>query len=283
MDKNCGGDWINCGHSAQSGTGISCKFMGYCDCQHQGQRHFRKARIKKICLFCRKQFEVIPYLRAQQFCNISCSRKYLWNQSEFRQNITNKLKGKHNSPKTEFKKGKHYNIKTEFKRGQHTSKETEFKKRHKFAIEIERKRIANSIAGNGRKTIPEKELEKLLNIILPHQYKYVGDGSILIEFFNPDFINKDNNKIIEMFGDYWHNRPEIKKRDYYRFRVFKRNNYRTLVVWEHELKNIEMLITKIRIRIVYARLIIESLCGQHVLNNSNRISGWLFPHLLCNI
>ncbi len=33
MDKNCGGDWINCGHSAQSGTGINCKYMGYCDFQ----------------------------------------------------------------------------------------------------------------------------------------------------------------------------------------------------------------------------------------------------------
>lgn len=106
-----------------------------CDCQHQGQKHSRKKpKIKKICLFCHKQFEVTPYLRAKQCCNISCSRKYLWNQSEFRQNIINKLKGKHNSPKTEFKRGKHYNSTTEFKKEEHCSPETEFKKgkKHRY-------------------------------------------------------------------------------------------------------------------------------------------------------
>jgi very-short-patch-repair endonuclease len=49
-----------------------------------------------------------------------------------------------------------------------------------------------------------------------------------------------------MFGDYWHNRPHQKKKDWFRFKVFKRNGYKTLVVWEHELNDIKSLIKKIK-------------------------------------
>ena len=89
-------------------------------------------KIKKFnlkCLYCGHEFEVYRCRKnIAKFCSISCFKKYSWKQPKYRQNIINQLKGKHNSPKTEFKKGKHYNIKTEFKKGQHPSQKTEFKK-----------------------------------------------------------------------------------------------------------------------------------------------------------
>ena len=86
---------------------------------------------------------------------------------------------------------------------------------------------------------PEKLLIKLLNKILPKQYTFVGDGKLIVGGFCPDFVNKDNNKIIEMFGDYWHNLPDWSKRDKRRKIAYKKLGYKTLIIWEHELKDIE--------------------------------------------
>ena len=66
-------------------------------------------------------------------------------------------------------------------------------------------------------TRPERVLESLLNELFPNEYEYVGDGSLLIGFKNPDFINiKEQKKLIELFGDYWHSKEKTgrtKKQD----------------------------------------------------------------------
>ena len=49
-----------------------------------------------------------------------------------------------------------------------------------------------------------------------------------------------------MYGDYWHNRPEVIKRDKKRIKVYKKYGYKTLVIWEKELKCLDKLIIKIR-------------------------------------
>jgi len=92
---------------------------------------------------------------------------------------------------------------------------------------------------------PEKILESLLNLSLKKEYKYVGNGKLFINRFNPDFVNKKNNKIIEMYGDYWHNKPSWKKRDKRRLKVYKEHNYETLIIWQHELEYPEKVIAKI--------------------------------------
>ena len=52
-------------------------------------------------------------------------------------------------------------------------------------------------------------------------------------------------KIIEMYGDYWHNRPDWGKRDERRLKTYKKLGYQTLIIWEHELKDLEKLRTKV--------------------------------------
>ena len=99
----------------------------------------------------------------------------------------------------------------------------------------------------------EQKLFNILNIIFPNKYKLNIKGNIsLIGNKVPDFIDIYNNRIIEMFGDYWHSKDWIAKHGCYedtevgRIKYFSKYGYSTLIVWEHELKNIPKLQEKIK-------------------------------------
>jgi len=89
----------------------------------------------------------------------------------------------------------------------------------------------------GRKPKPNKPEQFLNNLIKKNNlpFNYVGDGQIIIGGFNPDFLSKNPKQIIELFGDYWHNKLGVKNRDKRRFKTYKKFGYKTLVIWEHEL------------------------------------------------
>jgi G:T-mismatch repair DNA endonuclease (very short patch repair protein) len=95
----------------------------------------------------------------------------------------------------------------------------------------------------------EKFLMKLLNKLFPKEWKYVGDGSLLIGYKNPDFVNNQNNKIIELFGDYWHSEERTGKKkeinEQERIDLFIKCGYQTLIIWEYELKNVNYLKEKL--------------------------------------
>jgi G:T-mismatch repair DNA endonuclease (very short patch repair protein) len=92
---------------------------------------------------------------------------------------------------------------------------------------------------------PEKIVNKLLSKI-SKDYKYTGNGSFIIEGFNPDFMNiNGKKKIIELYGTYWHKRLEVMKRDVRRIRSYKKYGYKTLIIWEHELKDLTKLCKKL--------------------------------------
>lgn len=92
----------------------------------------------------------------------------------------------------------------------------------------------------------EAELNKLLQKICKGSYKFVGNGKVILDWFNPDFINiTGEKKIIELYGDYWHNLPDWKERDKRRKISYNKLGYHFLIVWEHELKNINLLTEKI--------------------------------------
>ena len=103
---------------------------------------------------------------------------------------------------------------------------------------------------------PEILLNSILQDMFPNQYKYVGDGSILIGYKNPDFISIKGKKIIELFGDYWHSEKyrlltfndclSNKKHEQQRINHFTKYGYQTLIVWEHELKDIDLLKQKLQ-------------------------------------
>lgn len=81
----------------------------------------------------------------------------------------------------------------------------------------------------------EVRLQEILDTACPDCYKFVGDGSTIIGGKNPDFIY--GNRIIEFFGDYWHagEDPSVK------ISHFAQYGFKTLVIWEHELKDSDLM------------------------------------------
>ena len=88
----------------------------------------------------------------------------------------------------------------------------------------------------------EKQFLALLNKYYPKEWKYVGDGNCWIVGKNPDFLNVNGQKkLIELFGDYWHTKKEEKER----INHFAKYGFKTLVVWQSELKNKEQVLDRI--------------------------------------
>lgn len=95
----------------------------------------------------------------------------------------------------------------------------------------------------------EEEFKQLLNIIAPNKFKYTGDFKFWIDGKNPDFTWKDGRKVIELFGDYWHS-PEktgvpVYIHEQNKISHYEKNNFKCIVIWEHELQNINLVKNKV--------------------------------------
>ncbi len=89
----------------------------------------------------------------------------------------------------------------------------------------------------------EQCLLDILDSFYPGEWKFVGDGTVIINGHCPDFINVNGQKeIIEHFGDYWHRGENAEERA----KIFAPFGYKTLVIWEAELKDVVSLERKIR-------------------------------------
>jgi hypothetical protein len=89
---------------------------------------------------------------------------------------------------------------------------------------------------------PESVILSILDQLYPGEYKYTGDGKVIIAGKMPDFINcNGKKKIIELFGDYWHKGEDPRDRA----KIFEPYGYDTLVIWERELANIEQVASRI--------------------------------------
>lgn len=96
-------------------------------------------------------------------------------------------------------------------------------------------------AWNIKPNKPEKKIEKLLNLILPGEYKY-NNGWFNLHRKIPDFVNVNGRKFfIEFNGDFWHTEEETKKR----VELFKKYGYETLVIWEHDMEDLMGIVNKI--------------------------------------
>lgn len=103
---------------------------------------------------------------------------------------------------------------------------------------------------NQRPNNVELVLVKLLDKILHGMYKYTGNGSFIVGGLLPDFVNiNGQKKLIEMFGDYWHGteRTGVSNEQHCKERIahFAEYGYQTLIIWEHELNNLDDVRDKI--------------------------------------
>lgn len=92
---------------------------------------------------------------------------------------------------------------------------------------------------------PNKSEQKLMGILdslYPGEWKFVGDGQVIIDRKCPDFINVNGQKkIIELYGERWHQNDDPRDREV----AFAPFGYRTLVVWTRELCGIKKLTRKL--------------------------------------
>ena len=111
-----------------------------------------------------------------------------------------------------------------------------------WATEHPTKKVA--AAKSGHRKCPrisslEIKVETLLrqaNVDFIPQYEY--DLGFMDFFIKPNiavFVN----------GDYWHNYPDGTDKDKRQLAYLKEHGYRTLVIWEHELKDIEAVKSKL--------------------------------------
>ena len=120
----------------------------------------------------------------------------------------------------------------------------------------DKKYAVRNIQGQHKKpTVPE---QKLKNFLLSHfpQFAYNGDGSqgISINGLTPDFVDvNSHSQFIEHFGCYWHGcslcfpamikaRGRDEESTVARYQSY---GYHCLVIWEHELNDLECLLQKI--------------------------------------
>lgn len=111
-------------------------------------------------------------------------------------------------------------------------------------------RWVESLKFQRRPTKLELELKKILEILFPEEYEYVGNFALWIGGKNPDFVNVNGKKkIIEAFGSYWHRERPGNLWEFLmdeRVAHFKSYGFDTLVVWDKELKDKEKLIFKLQ-------------------------------------
>lgn len=91
---------------------------------------------------------------------------------------------------------------------------------------------------------PNNEEKFLIDFFNEHKfpYRFVGDGKVIIEGRNPDFINCNGQKrIIEFFGEHWHD-PEDEgiKRE-----IYTRYGYEMLAIWGKDIRDYEKLLNMI--------------------------------------
>jgi len=181
------------------------------------------------------------------------------NGKEIRAKIDEINKGNHhhlghkNSPDviakmSEIKTGKIFSQETR-NRMSETGKELWKQEFHRNKL-VKASRLALNISPNK----PETYLLDLLDKQYPNEWKYVGDGQVIICGRNPDVININGRKsVILLHGDYWHlwrhqkNNPEltkeqVEKDDVAFYRVY---GWDCLIIWENELKDIPQVTEKI--------------------------------------
>jgi len=101
---------------------------------------------------------------------------------------------------------------------------------------------ATFAASHIRPNKTEIRLQILLDKLFPGQYQYVGDGQLILGGCCPDFANVNGQKkLIELYGDYWHAGEDPQNR----MNHFAQFGFKTLIVWEHELENLQELEQKL--------------------------------------
>lgn len=96
---------------------------------------------------------------------------------------------------------------------------------------------SNNLKPNKKEAI----LFDIINEYFPNRFNLNVTGGVIIGNKIPDFINVNKKEIIELFGNYWHRGENSQDK----IDFFSRFGYKTLVIWERELENINNIIDRL--------------------------------------
>jgi len=184
-------------------------FSNYCS-RRCYKEHMRSKTTKVKCEACGKKFATRPArlkIGRGKYCSKQCYREALkghkpWNKDKSLEEV--------------FGKEKALKIKAQL-----ATKTKGYWKKPGFVKKQMR----------ARGTRPNHQ-EEFISKCFPF-LQYVGDGTLIIGGKCPDFKVKDQHKLVEFFGDYWHDTSE----EIQRISYFKRLGWDCLVIWDSELKN----------------------------------------------
>ncbi len=90
---------------------------------------------------------------------------------------------------------------------------------------------------------PNKLEQLMLTHLGPLGWEFVGDGQVWIVGKNPDFIHREEHRLLEVFGDYWHQEDNSQER----ITHFATYGWPCTVIWESEIKaDLPRVLTKIQ-------------------------------------
>ena len=150
-------------------------------------------------------------------------------KNTYRMGYESPMKGRHHSE--ESRKKISLNLKKYFKDNPDSLKKHSIIMKNLFKNDINHIRKVLKYS-NKEPNISEMKIFKLLQQHYHDEWKYTGNGGIVINGKCPDFINANGKKqIIELFGEKWHKKEdeEIRKN------VFKEYGFNTLIIWYKEL------------------------------------------------
>ncbi len=228
---------------------------------HNKGTHFTKEHRRKISISNSKTHtgKILSKVHKK---NISIGNTGKKRTPEQKRNISESLKGHYVSEQAKKKmRDSHLGQVPDIK-GKHHSKKirkrlSEIGKEKWRDPKYREKQLKTIFAGhNTSPNKPERRVRNGLNKMFPGEYKFVGDGQVFIGGRSPDFINVNGQKkIIEMFGDFWHgekyrllafgDKLSNKEHENQRIKHFAKYGFKTLIVWQKELKNIPKLKRKL--------------------------------------
>lgn len=209
---------------------------------------------EKNCLYCGIKFEITPALfDTAKYCSNLCRSKAEGEKNRGQRNPN--WRGGHYKNceycgvqfwvKPSDEKKRHYCSRSCKAKGLGTFK------RLNNDPEFQQKRLKAALKKPNRQ---EQRLDRLLNKWFLGEWKFVGNGDVILGKLNPDFINCDGKKqIIELFGCWWHGCPEHRlgrkvswqDSEIGRKVIYSRYGFKTLIIWEHELEDEQAVVEKI--------------------------------------
>ncbi len=199
--------------------------------------NWRGGDVTRICKWCDKEFKA-PERKVRKGRALYCSYECYGIAQR-----TKPIKICKNCNQAFWKKGNKYFCSKKCTGEYHTGENNPFY-RGKFSKEAIRK-ILRAVHKTPN-LLEAKAMSLIRDNDLP--FKYVGSGEIIIGGKCPDFIHLNDRKIIEVFGDYWHDpvKRDVRPSSTYEGTMehYEKHGYECLILWEKEFKSSEAVLIK---------------------------------------